>query len=141
MKSFDIKMITWNARSIKNKLTFIQSFTFTKSIHILCLTETWLLPTINNNEILPSNYEIILYRRDRHSIGGDVLIAISNNLPSRLVYTVHDIELIVVEILLPNPVTLICVVTGRRKSSHFLQQISSELLNFRIQEIKRLIHK
>ena len=107
MKSFDIKMITWNARSIKNKLTFIQSFTFTKSIRILCLTETWLLPTINNNEILPSKYEI--YRRDCHSIGGGILIAISNDLPSRLVYTAHDIELIVVEILLPNPVTLICV--------------------------------
>ena len=100
-------MITWNARSIKNKLTFIQSFTFTKSINILCLTETWLLPTIHNNEIVPSNYEI--YRRDRHSTGGGVLIAISNDLPSRLVYTADDIELIVVEILLPNPVTLICV--------------------------------
>ena len=68
MKSFDIKMITWNARSIKSKLTFIQSFTFTKSIHILCLTETWLLPTINNNEILPSKYEIVILLVERHLI-------------------------------------------------------------------------
>ena len=38
-----------------------------------------------------------------------ILSEISNDLPSRLVYTAHDIELIVVEILLPNPVTLICI--------------------------------
>lgn len=46
-----------------------------KSFNILYVTETWLSRSILSDEILPTNYTI--YRNDRESRGGDVLIAIS----------------------------------------------------------------
>ena len=57
----------WNTRSVKNKLSFIQSLVYSKSFHLLCITETWLSSDIADNEILPQGYTI--YRRDRSSHG------------------------------------------------------------------------
>lgn len=101
-----ISLTSWNARSAKNKLSFIQSFILSKSTDILCLTETWLTPDVTNNEILPNNYSI--FRRDRKSLGGGVLIAVANTLSSTLICSSLDLELIAVEITaIPKPITLI----------------------------------
>ena len=42
--------------------------------NIFAITETWLTNYIYNNEILPSNFAI--YRNDRESRGGGVLLAV-----------------------------------------------------------------
>ena len=61
---------------ITNKTGFLQSLLlFSKSIDIVCITETWLTNMISDPEIIPSNYTI--YRNDRYTRGGGVLIAIS----------------------------------------------------------------
>ena len=50
---------------------------------ILGVTETWLTDMIFDLEILPTNFTI--YRKDRNSRGGGVMIAISNKIHSELI--------------------------------------------------------
>ena len=71
------------------------------------ITETWLSVSIYNLEILPSSFT--MYRRDRHSTGGGVLLAISSTIPSTLVLSATDMEQIIVKLLLPKPILLCCV--------------------------------
>lgn len=97
----------WNARSIVNKLSFLQSLVSSKALDILCVTETWLSPLIFDTEIAPHNYSI--FRRDRDSRGGGVLIAISNDIPSRIVLSCPKTELIVVEVFLNPRIILACM--------------------------------
>ena len=71
----------------------------------MCITETWLTNVISDPEIIPSNYTI--YRNDRNTRGGGVLIAISNSIPSKL-YNIHNtVELITIELII-NPPTILC---------------------------------
>ncbi len=68
----------WNACSIKNKLFYFQFLIYAKSPSIIAITETWLLPQILNNEIIPAGYQN--FHRDRiNGIGGGILLAISNS--------------------------------------------------------------
>ena len=86
----------WNARSVVNKLHFLQSLIYCKSLDVFCITETWLTDFVVNNEIAPENYTI--YRRDRGSRGGGVMIAVSNTIPSKLHFSSTSLELISVEL-------------------------------------------
>jgi hypothetical protein len=88
-------------------LSFIQSLVYSKFFDLLCITETWLASDIADNEILPNGFTI--YRRDRSSHGGGVLIAISNSLLSRLLEIALDVELIAIQILLPITTTVACI--------------------------------
>ena len=106
-KNSIIRFGLWNARSICNKLNFFQSLAYSKSFDIICITETWLTSSILNKEILPENYTI--YRRDRGSRGGGILIGISDNIPSKLAFTSPSAEVTAVELLLHPPLLLYCV--------------------------------
>ena len=70
----------WNARSLVNKLNDFSSFVYTLNYQIIAITETWLTSSIYNNEILPTQYTI--YRSDRNSRGGGIMIAINQSIPS-----------------------------------------------------------
>ncbi len=78
-----------NIRSLKsinskrNKLAQFQSTVALKNPKIICLNETWLNPSINNQEILPDS-EYNIYRNDRvHARGGGVLTAIHTSIKSK----------------------------------------------------------
>ena len=62
---------------------------------------------IYDSEIIPSNYTI--YRNDRNTRGGGILIAISDNIPSKLYIKDDSIEAQTVK-LLTNPPTLLCCI-------------------------------
>ena len=62
----------------------------------MAISETWLHKGIYNNEILPCGYN--LYRNDRGSKGGGVMIAINNNLNSEQLTVPNNIEAIAVSI-------------------------------------------
>ena len=62
------------------KLNKFQSFIYSNSYEIVCITETWLSDAVFDNEIIPKNYSI--YRKDRKSLGGGVLVAISDSISS-----------------------------------------------------------
>ena len=65
-----------------NKLLPFQSFVYSSSLNILAITETWLSDHIFDKEILPTGFAI--YRSDRISRGGGVLICSSLSIPTRL---------------------------------------------------------
>ena len=80
---------------------FIHSY-----INIFGVTETWLSHHIYDNEILPFGYTI--YRKDRDSRGGGVLLAVNKKFSSSLVPSPPDIEVITTRFHNPNPF-IICV--------------------------------
>ena len=63
--------------------------------------ETWLSGHIYNNEIFPPNCTI--YRKDRSSRGGGVMLEIDMSIPSKLLTSPDDIEVVTVEILTSKP--------------------------------------
>ena len=72
-----------NIRSIVNKLSLFQSYIYSSDFDVICLTETWLSESVFDQEILPTNYNI--YRKDRPSRGGGVLIAIKSTISASVV--------------------------------------------------------
>ena len=97
----------WNCHSLVNKLTSFQCFVYSSSFLIFALTKMWLSSSILNGEILPSGY--LIYRRDRGSRGGGVMLAVHNSLSSRQLSTPPNLEIVSVEVAVSSPV-LVCVV-------------------------------
>ena len=62
---------------------------------------------INNPQIMPADYTV--YRNDRASRGGGVLIAVSLHIPSQEVSTITPVEMITVKII-TQPIFYICSV-------------------------------
>jgi len=74
-----------------------------------------------NNEIFPPNYAI--YRKDRSSCGGGVILAIDMSIPSRIVPSPDNIEVVVAEVLSSKPFR-ICVLYNPPKSKLDYQRYS-----------------
>ncbi|VDI45263.1 Hypothetical predicted protein [Mytilus galloprovincialis] len=76
-KPIPIKMLTVNFQSLKSKQGLVKTLVeSTKPDHVLCI-ETWIDPSITDNQIFQPNYNI--YRNDRNLQGGGVLIAINSD--------------------------------------------------------------
>ena len=86
-----------NTRSVANKLSKFQGFVYSSDFSIVCITETWLNSDIFDNEILPSGYSI--YRKDRDSRGGGVLLAIKDSISSSRLPSPSDIETVTLQFL------------------------------------------
>jgi len=69
-----------NARSLNNKKTELHNYLEIYKPKVVCITETWLVAGMDSYEYFPSTYSI--YRRDRPSRGGGVLIAVHDSLPN-----------------------------------------------------------
>ena len=63
-----------NARSVTNKLLDIQTYVYTRNFQIVGISETWLALHIPSASILN---EFIIFRNDRNTNGGGVLLALS----------------------------------------------------------------
>ena len=74
-----------------------QTFVYSLNFDVVGVTETWLSDMILDKEIIPYGYSI--YRKDRASRGGGVLIAIKNSISSRIVQSPLKLELIAVELI------------------------------------------
>ena len=74
---------------------------------IICISESWLSDNISSNEILSYGYNI--YRSDRGSRGGGVLIAITNTIPSNHINNSAPSEMCVVKLAFPSPLLICCV--------------------------------
>ena len=120
-----------NSRSLVNKLSKFQAFVYSTNYSIICVSETWLSNHIFDNEILPNGCTI--YRKDRCSRGGGVLIAIKDDFTSSLTTSPSDIETITVKILISNPIILCLVYIPPNSSDsyydslfHYLSDLSNE---------------
>ena len=80
---------------------------YTFNFCIICLTETWLSDFICNGEILPTGF--VLYRKDRPSRGGGVLIAVRESLFSSFIPSPHDLEMVCVKLGRGNDCVICCV--------------------------------
>ena len=107
-KSIELNLLFYlNCRSLVNKLSLIQSFIYSPSSHIIALSETSLSDKIYSKEILPSGY--IIYRSDRQTRGGGVLMCLSLSLSSHLIISHSNIDMVVVQLLISPPKTLCCL--------------------------------
>lgn len=97
-----INLCYLNSRSLTNKLTKFQSFVYSSSYDVICITETWSTDYIYDKEILPNKFT--LYRRDKESRGGGVLIAVNYLLPS---ITPPSLEVVSIKLCLSG--TQICI--------------------------------
>jgi hypothetical protein len=71
-----------NFQSLKNKKPDLQLTIDNTNPDIIFGCETWLHKKIDTLEILPNNYTV--YRKDRSSKGGGVLLAIKNSINSSI---------------------------------------------------------
>ena len=98
---------------------------YSHSFCILCVTETWLSDFIADGEILPTDY--ILYRKDRLSRGGGVMIAVKSSLFTSLISSPSDLEVVCIKMDIGSDILLICCVYVPPDSS--ISYVSS-LANF-----------
>ena len=121
-------MCILNARSLKNKLSLFQSFALSTNHYVICVTETWLNNHIYNQEILPPNYNI--FRRDRESRGGGVLIAVKNNILVSNVSTSNPNLPEAITITLPSvSLTLSCTYISPNCNEITMSEITSYISN------------
>jgi hypothetical protein len=99
-----LRIVLINARSLKNKLNDLDYTLNVCKPGILCVTESWLRPSITNNSIHNSCYS--LFRKDRHDNreGGGVCIFTNNDCTSASQVFLPDkfisLELIVIDVVL-----------------------------------------
>ena len=103
------------------KLNKFQSFIYSNSYEIVCITETWLSDAVFDNEIIPKNYSI--YRKDRKSRGGGVLVAISDSISSNLIPSPNTLELIAVSINRGVSFVLCCIYIAPNSDSVYCNSL------------------
>ena len=115
-----------NSRSLANKLSNFQSYVYSTSHNIYCITETWLSNSVFDCEILPCEYTV--YRKDRGSQGGGVLIAVHESVPSVLISSPEELEIITVNLnCLNGPITLCTVYVPPNSGDDYHKHLLSYL--------------
>ena len=114
----------WNVRSLQSKLSFFQSLIYSKSFGIFCLTETWLADYIFDKEVIPCGFTV--YRRDRGSRGGGVMIVVANSIASTLVPNNFDIEMVTINLTYLQLV-ITCIYVPPNSSDDYHRDIISSL--------------
>ena len=87
-----------------NKLHNFSSFVYSLNYQIIVIIETWLTSSIYDNEILSSQFKI--YRSDRKSRGGGIIIVINQSIPSKIINCPNEVEALTVQLLLKQPINL-----------------------------------
>ena len=99
-----------NICSIRNKLTEISHILFSKSLHILAVSETHLDSTFEDASLMIHGYNI--FRNDRNAYGGGVACYIQSHLPVKVRQDlmVPDIEVLWLQVCLNHlkPILIGC---------------------------------
>ena len=91
------------------------------------MTETWLSDCIFDNEILPCNYT--LFRKDRPSRGGGVLIAVNNNISCQRLNSPDDLEIICIKLNLKDQITVCVTYVPPNSTTTYYDNLFSFLYN------------
>ena len=100
---------------------------YSKSLDLIGLSETWLNKNIFDNEILPSNYT--LFRKDRPSRGGGVLIAVSNKFTCQTITSPDNLEIICIKLMLPSPITFCVTYVPPNSTADYYDSLFNFLLH------------
>lgn len=94
-----------NCRSLQPKIDHLRSIAASSSPSVIAICETWLDESIPDSVLFIPDYHIV--RRDRNRHGGDVLLYISDDIPSNCSCRHSSLELLVVDLKLSQgPLTL-----------------------------------
>ena len=127
----------WNCRSIVNKLDNFQSFVYSTSLNIIALSETWLTDNVFDNEILPTNYTV--YRSDRGSRGGGVMLCISSHIPSRLLQSHTTIDMVSVEVQTFPSIVFCCVYIPPKFTDDYLYLVLHSIESLSLQYSRLIV--
>jgi len=108
-----------------SKLSKFQGFVYSSDYSIVCITETWLTSEIFDNEILPNGYSI--YRKDRDSRGGGVLLAIKNNITGSQMPSPSDLEIVTVLVSTQNPLIICAIYIPPNSDDTYHEQLCNYL--------------
>ena len=97
-----------------NKFHYFQSSVYSSLPSVVAVTETWLSGSFFDNEILPTGYSI--FRKDRPSRGGGVLLAVASHIPSSFIYSQSDPDILTIKLLSPSSVIVSVVYISLRSS-------------------------
>ena len=104
-------------------MNYFQTLIYSRSFDIFAVTETWLDDRIQDKEILPTGYSI--FRRDRNSHGGGILIAITEKIPSSVHYISNSAEILIVKLELVHTIFICCVYSPPSSpDSHYTEIIN-----------------
>ena len=103
-----INNCTFNARSLRNKITEISHFVNFHKIHILAVCETWLSDLDTDQSVALPGFQAP-FRNDRATKGGGVCIYISTNISCTLRHDLNNpkLEILWVEISLQSKRSLL----------------------------------
>lgn len=119
-----------------NKLSKFQSFAYSTFYDIIAITETWLSNSIYDNEILPTGYSI--YRNDRTTRGGGVLIAVKDYISSVQIQSPIDLEIVTVEVNAPSAITVCAVYIPPNAALNYCQSLITYLHSLSLDNSKKL---
>ena len=90
-------ILYFNSRSLLPKIDELRALCSAYHPSVVCLTETWLCPDVQDNELLIPNYTIVWLDRNRH--GGGIAMFVNNSLSIKtLLHGPMGLELIVVSL-------------------------------------------
>ena len=103
--NLNLKVVTWNANSIRHKLNEFKDFLYTNNYDIAGICETKIDDKFNLD--IPS---YVIYKRNRNNRGGDVAIAVKKDIrhSNYNVILNSDIELAGIKVHTNNSELIIC---------------------------------
>ena len=109
---------------------------YSSEFNVFCVTETWLSDYIYDCEILPSDF--VLYRKDRPSRGGGVLVAVSKSIYSSHISSPSNLEIVSVMLGQDLEFILCSVYVPPNSSEAYLSSLLSYLTHL-VTSYKRCI--
>ena len=86
-----LNVLIANVRSIKGKIDELCVVSSNNSVDVVCITETWLNPSIPDSIISLPNF--LLHRKDRvQSTGGGVCVFVKSHIKGRRIYEFENLE-------------------------------------------------
>ena len=129
-----LKILYYNARSVLYKHDLLLSESVSHSPDVICLTETWLVPEITDNELNINGYHLVRLDRDRH--GGGVAIFINDSLSFSVLLLAPEVELLVISIC--SFAGNVCIALAYRPPSSSVTYFNT--INNLLTDLIRLIH-
>ena len=95
--SNSLNIMYFNAQSLLPKMDKLRALVDARKPHIVCIVETWLSPTICDNEVSLEGFQVL--RLDRNRCGGGIIMLIHYSLVPKVVVAGPDnLELLIISV-------------------------------------------
>ena len=123
----NIRVVNINFCSIRNKKAEFRTFLEITDLDIIMGTETWISSTDFSSEYFPEQY--MVYRTDRCTTGGGVLLGIKTRLMSQQVVTPPDVELVMATFTVTKRLSVLigCCYRPPNMTEAYMHKVTAEL--------------